>query len=510
MAVEESESPGLVRALGLWDVTTITAGTILGSAIFVAAAFVPREVPHPTLALLLWVIGGLIAIAGALTYAELGTMFPEAGGQYQYLKQAFGPLWGFLFGWTSFLAIQAGANAYLGVAFGEYLGAFVPFFSSTRVIASIPVGAWRWEPNTAQLAGVSAIAVLSAVNYFGTKQGARVQGALTAIKLMSVAGLIGFGLLAPARVSPDWTAPLPAGHLLTAIGLAIVAVLGNFDGWYQATLSAGEIKRPERNLPLGMIGGTVLVGVVYLLLNLVYFRALPLSQIGASTRIGEEATTALLGPTAGRLLAAAVLVSVFGCLSSAIIGASRLGLPMSEDAPAFRWMSRIHPRYNTPTAGIVALAVWSMLLVLSGSYEQLFEVLAVLQLHLSRDHGPGVVPSPTTTAEHAEALPRRRLPLGARAVRGGDDGTGPEHAVPAAGSVTARCRTGGARRPTLSMAPNAHGALRSQRDFSACPPAVLPSRAAPERRRRAAGRGRPKRESVPPVTKVRRSGRPPP
>jgi APA family basic amino acid/polyamine antiporter len=367
------QSPGLIRTLGLWDVTAITAGTILGSAIFIAAAFVPRAVPHPTLALLMWVIGGLIAITGALTYAELGTMFPEAGGQYQYLKQAFGPLWGFLFGWTSLLAIQAGANAYLGVAFGEYLGAFIPFFSSKHTIASIPMGPWVLTLNTVQLAGVSAIAVLSIVNYFGAKQGARVQGTLTAIKLLSVAGLIGFGLLAPAKVTPDWTAPLPSGNLIAAMGLAIVAVLGNFDGWYQATLSAGEIKRPERNLPLGMIGGTVLIGVVYMLVNLVYFRAMPLSEIGASARIGEEATTTLLGPAAGRLLAAAVLVSVFGCLSSAIIGASRLGLPMAEDAPAFRWMARIHPEYRTPTASIGALCVWSMLLVLTGSYEQLFQ-----------------------------------------------------------------------------------------------------------------------------------------
>ena len=454
--VEEPRSPGLVRTLGLWDVTAITAGTILGSAIFLAAAFVPREVPHPTLALLLWMTGGLIAVAGALTYAELGTMFPEAGGQYAYIKQAFGPLWGFLFGWTSLLAIQAGANAYLGVAFGEYLGVFVPFFSSTRAIASIRMGSWTWEPNTVQLAGMSAIAVLSAVNYFGTRQGARLQGALTAIKLLSVAGLIGFGLLAPARVSPDWTAPLPAGNLLAAMGLAIVAVLGNFDGWYQATLSAGEIKRPERNLPLGMIGGTVLVGVVYLLVNLVYFRAMPLSEIGASSRIGEEATTALLGPEAGRLLAAAVLVSIFGCLSSAIIGPSRLGLPMSEDAPAFRWMARIHPRYNTPTAGIVTLAVWSMLLVLSGSYEQLFQYLALLRHHLSRDHRAGVVPAPPGTAEHAEALPCHWVSLGAGAVRRGDDRTGPEHALRAAASVAARCRTGSARRAILQVATAIH------------------------------------------------------
>ncbi len=156
-----AESPGLARTLGLWDVTTITAGTILGSAIFVAAAFVPREVPHPTLVLLLWVAGGLIAIAGALCYAELGTMFPEPGGQYNYLKQAFGPLWGFLFAWTALLAIQAGPVAYLGVALGDYLGAFVPFFSSTRTIASIPVGPWTWEPNTAQLAGVSVCSICS-------------------------------------------------------------------------------------------------------------------------------------------------------------------------------------------------------------------------------------------------------------------------------------------------------------------------------------------------------------
>lgn len=371
--VDQPHPRGLARTLGLWDVTAITAGTILGSAIFVAAAFVPRAVPHPTLALLLWAAGGLIVIAGTLTYAELGTMFPGSGGQYNYIKQAFGPLWGFLFGWTSLLAIQAGANAYLGVAFGEYLGAFLPFFSSTHTIASIPMGPWTWEPNTAQLAGMTAIAVLSTVNYFGTRLGASVQGVLTAIKLLSVAGLIGFGLLAPATASPDWTAPLPSGNLITAMGLAIAAVLGTFDGWYQATLCAGEIKRPERNLPLGMIGGTVLVGVLYLLVNLVYFRAMPLADIGVSTRIGEQAATTLLGPTAGRLLAAAVLVSIFGCLASAFIAASRLGLPMSEDAPAFRWLSRIHPQHKTPTAGIVTLGVWSMVLVLTGSYEQLFE-----------------------------------------------------------------------------------------------------------------------------------------
>ena len=188
-----------------------------------------------------------------------------------------------------------------------------------------------------------------------------------------VAGLIGFGLSAPANVSLDWAAPLPPGNLLAAMGLAVLAVLGNFDGWYQATLSGGEIRAPRAESPARHDRRHVPVGLLYLLVNLVYFRAMPLAEVGASARIGEEATTALLGPTAGRLLAAGVLVSIFGCLSSSIIGASRLGLPMSQDAPAFRWLARIHPRYRTPTAGILTLGLWSMLLVLSGSYEQLFE-----------------------------------------------------------------------------------------------------------------------------------------
>jgi len=229
-----------------------------------------------------------------------------------------------------------------------------------------------------------------------------------AVKLLSVAGFTGFGLLAPATVSPDWTAPFPPGNLLTAMGLAIVVVLGSFDGWCQATLCAGEIKRPARNLPLGMIGGTVLIGVVYLLVHLVYFRAMPLPQIGVSTRIGEEAATALLGPTGGRLLAAGVLVSIFGCLSSAFLAASRLGLPMSEDAPACRWMSRIHPRYNTPTA-------------------------------------PGL----------AASIPRPWVSMGAGSLRGRVDGDPPQHRLRAADSIVARCRTGGAGRAILSTAAHA-------------------------------------------------------
>ena len=205
-----------------------------------------------------------------------------------------------------------------------------------------------------------------------------------------------------------------------------------------------------------MIGGTALIGLLYLLVNLVYFRALPLAAVGASGRIGEEATTALLGPTAGRLLAAAVLVSIFGCISSTIIGASRLGLPMSQDASAFGWLARIHPRHRTPTTGIVTLGVWSMLLVLSGSYEQLFQVLAVLELHLPRHYLPGFVQPSTHTAGHPETLPGARVPLGAGTVPRRDDGAGPEYAPGASRPVAPGSRNGGARRSVLSLAPTAN------------------------------------------------------
>ena len=350
----------------------VTAGTIMGSAIFLAAAFVPRSVPHAGLVLLLWTVGGLISVAGALTYAELGTMYPEAGGLYQYLKQGFGPLPSFLFGWISILAIQSGSAAYLGVAFGEYLGVFLPFFSTKHVLASVAIGPWTWQPNTAQMAGIAAIGLLSAINYFGAKQGARTQTILTAIKVMSLVGLIVIGLSAPAKVSPDWTGPLPTGSLLPGMVLAMVMVFGSFDGWYQATFSAGEIHRPERNLPLGMVGGTLGMLGLYLLVNWVYLRALPIEAIGASTRIGEDAVTALLGPGAGRVLAGAVLISVFGCISSTLLGASRIGLPMAQDGVFFRRLATIHPRYLTPTTNIAVLGIWSCILTLSGSYEQLF------------------------------------------------------------------------------------------------------------------------------------------
>lgn len=369
--------------MGAWDAISITIGTVLGSAVFIAAAFVPAAVPHPTIVLGLWIGGGLLSLAGALCFAELGAMFPYAGGIYHYLKETYGPIVGFLFGWTSFLVIQCGALAYLGVAFAEYLGAFVPGVGWHSTVVSIPLGPFTWTVSTVQITAAATIAIFTAINYVGVKQGAIVQNILTIIKMAALTGLIGFGLLAEPAASPDWTAPLPSGGLAAAIGVALIGVFGSFDGWYQAAFSAGEMRRPERDLPRGMIVGTITMIVAYGLLNYVYLRALPVADMAQSPRVGEAAAIALFGGTGGRLLAAAVVVSVLGCLATCILTAARIYQPMAADGLFFRSLARIHPRYRTPSTSLVAQGIWGTALALTGTYEQLlgYVVFAVFVFH---------------------------------------------------------------------------------------------------------------------------------
>lgn len=363
--------PALLRDLGAWDGALITIGSILGTGIFITTGDIARALPHPGLILALWVVGGLLTIAGALSYAELGAMFPRAGGQYHFLKEAYGPLWGFLFGWASFLVIMSGGIATLAVGFGEYLGSFLPFFSTRNVLFALPAGPWTVQVSGGQLAGALAIAFLTGVNYLGLREGTGVQNAVTVVKIASILGLAGFGLLAPAPVSPDLAGPLP-GNVLAAFGVGMIAVLWSYDGWYNLTFLAGEMRRPERSLPWGLIVGTFAVMGLYGLVNVVYVRALPVAAMGETGRIGEAAAAALFGPRGARLVSLAVLISTFGCISSTILGVSRIYLPMAQDGVFFPAVARIHPRYRTPAASILAQGIWSTLLALSGTYEQLY------------------------------------------------------------------------------------------------------------------------------------------
>ena len=376
-------APSLVRRLGVWDGVLVTIGSVLGTGIFLTTADVARAVPHAGLVLLAWVAGGVLTLAGALTYAELGVLFPKAGGQYHYLKEAYGPLWGFLFGWTSFLITMSGGIATLAVGFGEYLGFFVPFFATKHVLFALPIGSWTWTVNGGQLAGALAIVAITAVNCLGLKEGAFVQNAVTVVKVASIVGLAALGLFAAPQTTPDYTAPLPTGGLLAAFGVAMIAVLWSYDGWYGFTFLAGETREPARSLPWGLVGGTLAVTALYVLMNLVYLRALPVAQMADTGRIGETAASVLFGPWGARIISAAVLVSTFGCLSSTILYAARIYLPMAQDGLFFRSLAVVHPKHLVPVGCLLAQGVCAVAQVSSGTYEQLYTyvVFALFLFH---------------------------------------------------------------------------------------------------------------------------------
>ena len=380
----------LVRGLGVIDATLLTIGSIVGTGIFLTTSDMARVLPHPGLILLVWLAGGLFTLAGALTYAELGAMFPRAGGQYQYLKEAYGPFWGFLFGWTCFLVIMSGGAAAIAVGFGEYLGGFFPWFSTQHVLLEVPLGGWKWTLSGGAVAAALAIFVLTAINHVGLRAGAAVQNGLTVLKLGAMLALVGFGLAAPtpapaAAATATAQPSLPAGGaLFVAFGVAMIASLWTYDGWYGVTCSAGELRDPARTLPRGLIAGTLIVMALYLLLNVVYLRTLSPAALAGQPRVAEAVAGALFGPAAARWMAAAVLVSTFGCLSATLLYSSRIYQPMAEDGLFFRSLARVDPRFHVPVVSLWAQSAWAVLLALSGTYQQLYTyvIFALVLFHL--------------------------------------------------------------------------------------------------------------------------------
>ena len=378
--------PGLVRGLGTWDGALLTIGSIVGTGIFLTTSDMARVLPHAGLILGVWLAGGLLTLAGALTYGELGAMFPRAGGMYHYLREAYGPLWGFLFGWAAFLVIMSGGIAALGVAFGTYLASFLPF-------VSVKAGACL------------AILVLTAINHLGLKEGAGVQNTLTVLKIGSIVAFVALGLFAPAPsrsalVSPAGPMGIAGGALLTAFGVAMIAALWTYDGWYGLTCSAGELRDPGKSLPRGLILGTGVVIVLYMLLNLVYIRALTVPEMAGASRIGEAAAGVLFGPTGARLVSLAILVSTFGCLSATILYSSRIYLPMAEDGVFFHSLAEVHPRFRTPVRSLWAQTAWALLLTLSGTYEQLYTYVVFVSVMFHAATAAAVIVLRRTRPDH--------------------------------------------------------------------------------------------------------------
>jgi APA family basic amino acid/polyamine antiporter len=364
------EVPTLQRALGAWDSASLTIGAVIGTGIFLTAGDVARSLPHPWLVLAVWCAGGLLVLAGALSYAELGAMYPRAGGLYHFLREAWGPLSGFLYGWTCLLVIMTGGIAAIAVGFGEYLGALVPAFSSARtvlVLGSLHV-------NGAQVAALLAIALVTAANHYGVRQGALVQNLFTLAKLAAIGVLVVGGFAVAPSAHMAWGAALPAspGTFVAPFGVALIATLWTYDGWYALTFSAGEVRDPRRDLPRGLLIGVAVVIAAYILLNLVYLRALSVQELSSTSRVAEAATRALFGDAAARAMTAAVAVSAFGCLAATILYSSRVYQPMAADGVFFRRVAHIHPRWRTPASALWLQSGWAMVLALTGSYSQLF------------------------------------------------------------------------------------------------------------------------------------------
>lgn len=370
------EKPRLLRKLNLLDATFLVIGGIVGSGIFMTTGFIAEYLPSPGMILIIWLVGGFIAISGALSFAELGAMYPKSGGQYVYLREAYGPLAGFLYGWGFFWVIACGGNAALAVGFGEYFGYFFPSLSTQTYLLKLNIAGLNYSLSAGQLVAVASILFLSTINYFGIKSGIVVQNIFTFLRIAAVGILVVLGLSIGKKSGITNFDQLFAGGEafdFRLFGLALIAVLWTYDGFYSVSCTAEEVKKPARNIPLGLILGTLSVTVIYFLVNLVYVLALPVGRMKGVARIGELASTQLFGPTATLFIAGTIMISIFGCLSASILYSPRVYFAMSEDRSFFQSMAYIHPRYRVPTKAILWQAVWSSLLCLSGTYQALFE-----------------------------------------------------------------------------------------------------------------------------------------
>lgn len=378
-------APGLVKSLGLLDATTLVIGSMIGSGIFIVAADIARQVASPGLLIMTWVVTAALTIVAALSYGELAAAFPQAGGQYVYLREAFGPLSGFLYGWTLFFVIQTGTIAAVAVAFAKFAGVFMPWISAqNRVLAFV---------STQQLVAIAVLVFLTWVNTRGVRTGAAVQNVFTFAKVAALLGLVGFGLAlgrnqeAVARnftdfwQNADWTFTT-----IRLLGVALVGALFSSDAWNNVTFTAGEIRNPRRNVPLALVLGVGTVSAIYIACNFVYLNVLPLEaiQTAPEDRVATATASIIMGPIAVQAMAAAIMISTFGCLNGLILAGARVYYAMALDKLFFRRVADLDPRRHTPVASLAVQCAWACGLTLTGTYSDLLDyvIFAVLLFYI--------------------------------------------------------------------------------------------------------------------------------
>jgi len=425
-----ADAPRMAQTLGLFSSTAIVIGSMIGSGIYIVDADIARGTNSPALYLGAWIVTAIMTMIGALSYGELASMMPKAGGQYVYLREALGPLWGFLFGWTLFLVIQTGTIAAVCVAFGKFLGVFFPSVSTTHWLWHIAhVPAWRVGPmvlgnmeigvNTANLAGILVVVFLAIVNIFGVKLGAIIQNIFTSAKALSLAALVLLAVVVGrnaqawnANFGPGWSefwrnagwhslhpvqvgvgGPIALVNVFVILAVVQVGSLFSADAWNNITFTAGEVKNPRRNIPLSLMLGTGFVLVVYFLVSLAYLLVLPMHgdphgatvmargiQHAAEDRVATAALAAVFHAAGAWLMAGAILISTFGCANGMSLAGARVYYAMSRDGLFFKSVGKLHPRYKTPVAGLLVQCAWTVLLCVSGSYSQLLDYIIFAEL----------------------------------------------------------------------------------------------------------------------------------
>jgi basic amino acid/polyamine antiporter, APA family len=424
----------MVQSLGLFSSTALVIGSMIGSGIFIVEADIARGTDSPALYIGAWVVTAVLTMIGALSYGELAAMMPKAGGQYVYLRESLGPLWGFLYGWTLFAVIQTGTIAAVCVAFGKFLGVFFPTISTTHWllhIAHVPpvrvgpmvLGNMDIGLNTANLTGIVVVFFLAIVNMFGVQLGALIQNVFTSAKALSLAALIVLAFTV-GRNATAWEANFGAGwgqfwknagwsslhpiqvgiggpivlvNLAVIVAAVQVGSLFSSDAWNNITFTAGEVKNPKRNIPLSLVLGTGFVSAVYILASFGYLLVLPLHgdphgatvlargvQYAAEDRVGTAALEQIFHSGGAWLMAGAILVSTFGCANGLTLAGARVYYAMSRDGLFFKSVGKLHPRFRTPAAGLLIQAVWATFLCLSGSYSQLLDyiIFAALMFYM--------------------------------------------------------------------------------------------------------------------------------
>ncbi len=369
------QQPSLIRGLSLLDSVLLLVGGIIGSAIFLAVSDVAEHLSHPLLFLGVWVIGGAISLLACFAFAELGSMFPDSGGQYIYLREAYGDLVAFLYGWMLFAVANGGSIAALSVAAAAYSGQVFPIVSQNHVVFALG----SLVITRAHLFALLLIAVLTYVNVVGLRWGALLQNVSTWTKFIAMSAFVVLGF---AIGHGHWsnfsahdvplTIGLTPGQLISALGVGLIAVFWAYDGWVYITWVAGEVKDPRRNVPLAMVLGVLAVGVIYIAMNVTYVYALPLSEVAKHETIAHAAAAALFSPRAAIWLSLMIAVSCFSAAATCTLSGARVYLAMAQDGVFFKRMAVIHSKWRTPAFSLIGQGIWAAALTLSGRYDQLY------------------------------------------------------------------------------------------------------------------------------------------